>query len=182
MTPRASLLLCVLVLTAIALWPDGVTNPGVAVAAQESQASVPQYKVDPSWPKPLPNNWLLGGVSGIAVDERDHVWILHRPRVLTEADPAPGQGPPATRTCCVPAPSVIEFDPAGNVVQAWGGKDGPGYKWPLSEHGIEIDRQGNVWTTDEGQSRRPTMGGYVVQKFTRDGKFLFQDRQLRRHR
>ena len=174
MTPRASLILCALVLTAVALWPGGVTNRGVAVAAQESQAGVPQYTVDPSWPKPLPNNWLLGGVSGIAVDERDHVWILHRPRVLTEADPAPGQGPPGTRTCCVPAPSVIEFDPAGNVVQAWGGKDGPGYKWPLSEHGIEIDRQGNVWTTDEGQSRRPTMGGYVVQKFTRDGKFLLQ--------
>src|SRR5689334_6915609 len=84
---------------------------------------VPQYKVDPYWPKQLPDNWLLSEVSGVAVDSRDHVWVLHRPEKF-----APTDGPPPTSVCCKPAPPVVEFDPDGKVVQGWGGSDA--YKWP----------------------------------------------------
>jgi len=174
MARRASLIVAALILTGLALWPAGAKNGGIAVSAQESQAGVPEYKVDPNWPKPLPNNWLLGGVSGVTVDDRDHVWILHRPKVLIDKDPQPGQGPPATTNCCVPAPSVIEFDQDGKVVQAWGGQSTPQYQWPYSEHGIDVDRQGNVWVTDEGNSRRPNDGGFIVLKFTRTGQFVLQ--------
>ena len=157
-----------LILTSCAAPPESLEEGGGSVAAQQSPAGVPEYRVDPFWPKPLPDNWLLGGVSGVTVDEQDHVWILHRPKRL-------GQGAPSSvRRCCVAAPAVIEFDPEGNVVQAWGGEAGEGYPWPFSEHGIEVDRLGNVWTTDEGRSETPTDGGYMVQKFTRDGKFLLQ--------
>jgi hypothetical protein len=174
MTARASVMVGALILTGLALLPETVKNGGIVVSAQESQAGVPEYKVDPNWPKPLPNNWLLGGVSGITVDDRDHVWILHRPKVLTDKDPQPGQGPPSTANCCVPAPSVIEFDPEGKVVQAWGGNSTDQYHWPYSEHGIDVDRQGNVWVTDEGNSRRPNDGGFIVLKFTRTGQFVMQ--------
>src|SRR3954464_10115437 len=87
----------------------------VAIAAA---AEVPQFEVDPFWPKPLPNNWTLGQVGGIAVDERDHVWIIQRPSSLTRGERLAATNPP-TAKCCVPAPSIIEFDPEGNVVQAW---------------------------------------------------------------
>ena len=132
---------------------------GTAVQAQRAQSPVPQYRVDPFWPQALPENWILGEVSGVAVDSSDHVWILHRPRTLTAKD-----GPPPTSVCCVPAPPVIEFDPAGKVVQAWGGSDG--YEWPTREHGISIDPQGNVWVTFTGPTE------HIVSKFTRSGKFL----------
>ena len=49
----------------------------------QSSSTAPQYKIDPFWPKPLPNNWIIGQVSGLAVDLHDHIWIVHRPRSLT---------------------------------------------------------------------------------------------------
>src|SRR3954471_8018507 len=76
-----------------------------SIQAQRAQPSAPEYRVDPFWPQALPENWILSEVSGVAVDSRDHVWIVHRPRSLTEKD-----GPPPTSVCCVPAPPVIEFD------------------------------------------------------------------------
>src|SRR5882672_1173805 len=88
---------------------------------------VPQFQVDASWPKALPNNWTIGQVGGIAVDAQDHVWIIHRPRSLTADEKGATLTPPRNK-CCVPAPPVIEFDPAGNVVRAWGGP-GAGYDW-----------------------------------------------------
>jgi len=126
---------------------------------------VPKFEVDPFLPKPLPNNWALGQVGGIAVDERDHVWIIHRPDSLTPAEKAASFTPPRAK-CCVPAPSVIEFDPEGNVVQAWGGP-GQGYDWPKREHGIRID-QNFVWFSGNHAD-----DGFVV-KFTRGGKFVMQ--------
>jgi hypothetical protein len=126
--------------------------------------SLPKYEADFYWPKPLPNNWMLGEVSGVSVDSRDHVWIIHRPRTLSEHDRygAEGKG-----DCCVPAPAVIEFDQAGNVVQAWGGP-GQGYEWPENEHGIFVDHKDNVWVGGNA------MKDAQILKFTRAGKFLFQ--------
>ena len=90
---------------------------------------VPKFEVDPFWPKPLPNNWTLGQVAGVAVDERDHVWIMQRPRSLRALRERRRARTRRASQCCVPAPPVIEFDPEGNVVQAWGGP-GAGYEWP----------------------------------------------------
>src|SRR5690242_15400791 len=91
----------------------------IAWTALAGAAEVPKFEVDPFWPKPLPNNWTLGQVAGVAVDERDHVWIMQRPRSLSRLESAAGQRPPRAK-CCVAAPPVMEFDPEGNVVQAWG--------------------------------------------------------------
>src|SRR5262245_56169144 len=99
----------------------------------------PVFALDPAWPKPLPNKWVIGAVGGITVDARDHVWVVHRPNTLTEVETFAAKNPPLAE-CCVPAPSVIEFDPEGNVVQAWGGP-GTGYQWPETEHGIFVDHK-----------------------------------------
>src|SRR5437870_13763431 len=84
------------------------------------------YAVDAAWPKPLPNNWNLGQVAGIAVDARDHVWLIHRPKTLIDEEKGAALSPPRAK-CCVAAPPVIEFDGQCDVVPAWGGP-GPGYE------------------------------------------------------
>jgi hypothetical protein len=127
---------------------------------------VPQFKVDPFWPKPLPDNWILGQVSGIAVDKNDHIWIIHRPSTLLDDEKDALSDPPATR-CCKPAPSVIEFDTDGNLLRHWGGA-GEGYDWPKNEHGILVDSDGNVWIAGNDPS------DHQILKFTPDGKFLQQ--------
>ncbi len=132
----------------------------------QSASSPPTHRVDATWPKPLPNNWILGQVSGLAVDSRDHVWILHRPLSIPKPELAAAQQPPQAK-CCVQAPAVIEFDPAGNVVQAWGGA-GQGYDWPKNEHGLHVDADGNVWI-----GANDPLDGHVL-KFSREGKFLMQ--------
>src|SRR5262245_63787907 len=137
------------------------------VDAQDRTAlQAPKFEVDPLWPKPLPNNWVLGQVIGLTVDSRDHVWIVHRDNLLGANEAAADQNPPIA-SCCSKAPPVLEFDPAGSVVGHWGGP-GAGYDWPESNHGIFIDHKENVW-----------IGGNVgtdahVLKFTRDGKFIAQ--------
>src|ERR1700749_795774 len=84
------------------------------------EVALPGYTVDAAWPKPLPNNWILGQVAGIAVDAKDHVWLIHRPKPLIDEEKGGSFNPPRAK-CCVPAPAVIEFDPEGNVVRSWGG-------------------------------------------------------------
>jgi hypothetical protein len=124
-------------------------------------SEVPQFQVDPFWPKPLPNNWILGQVSGIAVDANDHVWITHRPGSLTQREAGQVQEP-RWADCCVPAPPVIEFDANGEVVRAWGGATETDL-WPRSEHGIYVDAEGNVWCGSMDE---------IVIKSTPDGKRL----------
>lgn len=132
---------------------------------------VPQYQVDPFWPKPLPNNWGIGQAAGVATDGRDHVWVIHRPRSMTEDERGAALTPPRSM-CCIPAPPILEFDPDGNLVQAWGG---PGHhpSWPENEHGIHVDAADNVWIAGNGAN------DHVLLKFTRDGRFLLQ---IGRHR
>ena len=122
---------------------------------------VPEYRVDPFWARELPNNWMLGQVSGIAVDAEDHVWVLHRPRTL-DARQRGEEG-----MCCVPAPPVIELASDGSVLRSWGGP-GDGYEWPESEHGIHIDHQGHVWIGGNAAT-----DAHIL-KFTADGDFLLQ--------
>ncbi|HEV8263641.1 MAG TPA: fumarylacetoacetate hydrolase family protein [Gemmatimonadales bacterium] len=135
----------------------------------------PQYQVDPFWPRELPNNWIIGQVSGVAVGPNDHIWIVHRPRTLTAREAGAVQNPPLS-TCCVPAPSVLELDQDGNVVRAWGGPAAPGGAsgenrasfWPGTEHGITVDAAGNVWIGSNGRADN------VVLKFSAEGRFLLQ--------
>jgi DNA-binding beta-propeller fold protein YncE len=124
------------------------------------------FQVDTSWPKPLPNNWILGQVAGVAVDARDHVWIIQRPKTLVDEEKGAAFNPPRAK-CCVPAPAVIEFDIDGSVLRAWGGP-GPGYEWPENEHGIYVDHDGNVWIGGNDPKDNQIL------KFTPDGKFLMQ--------
>ena len=135
-----------------------LTLPTLACAAP---SDIPAFRVDPFWASELPNNWILGQVSGVSVDDRDHVWIVHRPRTL-DARQRGEEG-----MCCVSAPPVIEIDPEGSVVRSWGGP-GEGFEWPESEHGIHVDPQGNVWIGGNG------VGDAHVLKFTADGEFLLQ--------
>ncbi len=110
---------------------------GVQAQAQTPKAGVPQFQVDALWPKDLPNNWLLGQVSGLTSDRNNNVWIVNRPDSLSKRERAAEQKPPEAKCCAVP-PAVIVFDQAGNVIKHWGGP-GQGYNWPKSEHGIYID-------------------------------------------
>ena len=153
--------------------------------AGDEVTSIPQFKVDPFWPKPLPNNWLAGEIAGIAVDSEDHILVLQRPGTLDEGELGAAQSPPIS-VCCMPAPPVLEFDAEGNLLDSWGGP-GEGYDWPGIEHGLAIDYKGNVWVGGEG-SRDPETGtghslhgddepmckDHQVLKFSRDGKFLLQ--------
>ncbi len=130
----------------------------VAVPVAQRPGQAPTFAVDPAWPRPLPGRWLLGARAGVAVDSRDHVWIVHRPATLQ---------PNETRSIWHAAPPVIEFDPAGNVVSSWGGP-GEGYEWPDLEHGIYVDPDDNVWIGGGGEKDAQIL------KFTRQGKFLLQ--------
>jgi len=135
-----------------------------AEAVQMVQA--PRFEVDPFWPKPLPNGWVLGMAIGVAVDASDHVWIVHRADTLSPIEAAADQNPPAA-ACCRKAPPVLEFDPDGNLVGHWGGP-GEGYEWPLSNHGIFVDHRNHVWIGgNDGKDAH-------VLKFTRQGTFLMQ--------
>ena len=136
----------------------------VVGAAQAADA--PKFQVDPAWPKPLPNNWIMGQAAGVAVDAQDHVWVVQRPKTLTDDEKAASLSPPRTK-CCVAAPPVMEFDQEGNLIKAWGGK-GEGFDWPDNEHGIYIDQKGFVWLAGNGER-----DGQIL-KFTRDGKFVMQ--------
>jgi hypothetical protein len=144
------------------------THPGTNIGdpAAAHKGGVPQFQVDPFWPKPLPNNWILGQVSGVAVDRRNHVWIIHRPRSLSEREVGAIQTPPWSK-CCYPAPPVLVFDQSGNLVRAWGGP-GSGYEWPQTEHGIYVDDSDFVWTAGSGAKDSQIL------KFTLDGRFVLQ--------
>jgi DNA-binding beta-propeller fold protein YncE len=135
--------------------------------AQANTVQAPMFEVDPLWPKPLPNGWLLGMVIGAWVDEQDHIWIIHRSSATLHNNEKGAELTPPIAECCRGAPPVLRFDPAGNLTGHWGGP-GPGYEWPLSNHGIAVDHKGNVWIGGNGKA-----DAHVL-KFTRDGKFLQQ--------
>jgi DNA-binding beta-propeller fold protein YncE len=145
----------------------GVAFAAGIAAIVAAQASAPTFAVDPSWPKPLPNNWILGEASGIAVDAQDHIWVLQRPRSVGAV--ARGAAPPTPPPTGVAAPSVLEFDTAGNFLQAWGGPGtGNGYEWPNNEHGLSVDSKNNLWVTGGGARDAEVL------KFTSAGKFVLQ--------
>ena len=133
----------------LCLYACGSTTPQSGPARE-----VPRFEADPSWPK-LPDKWVWGQVSSVALDERDHAWILQRPGSIRTDQKGRA------------APPVMEFDAAGVFVQGWGGP-GEGYDWPEIEHGIYVDPKGYVWIGGNGKT------DHSLLKFTRDGKFLMQ--------
>ncbi len=79
----------------------------------------PRFEVDPYWPKPLPNHWILGQTIGVSADPQDHIWIIHRVGSL-EAGEQHATTNPRIAQCCAPAPPVLEFDQEGNLIGALG--------------------------------------------------------------
>ena len=176
-----------------------------------ASGSAPSFVVDAGWPKPLPNNWRVSQIGGLFVDRHDNIWVYHRPRAL-DASSAGGLGIAGTNEsgvpvsalghprpyadqrsgCCVPAPSVLKFDPAGNLLDAWGGPADPGFLeencreedgcfWPAREHGIFVDHNDFVYISGNGQNFfgqfpwAATFGDDShVLKFTADGEFIYQ--------
>lgn len=143
----------------------GVSHPplGKALAAPSSNRHVPKFEADPLWPK-LPNNWVFGEVSAVAVGPRDHVWVLHRPRTVAFEQKAHA------------APAVLEFDEAGKFVRAWGGP-AEGYEWPDTEHNIYVDYKGNFWIGGSNPTAslpQGTKSDDMLLKFTNAGKFVMQ--------
>ena len=139
----------------------GLVVLGVAsgLGAQEP----PTYTVDPFWPKPLPNKWIMQQVPTLVVDNDDHIWVFNRSRGIRPDENGASTTPPRT-DCCIAGPAVLEFDTEGNLLNAWGG---PGYvpNWPR-EQTIAVDGEGNVWISG-------TRPGSSILKFSRDGKLLW---------
>jgi WD40 repeat protein len=176
----------------------GVLQGGVS-AQGAGDVMVPMFTVDPLWPKPLPNHWILGATIGLAADAKDNVWIIHRPGSLEQKESYSTRG---EADCCTAAPDVLEFSPAGALLNHWGKVEG--HDWPTSNHGITVDRDGNVWLgangagqpgpapgsaaqfaaagrgapapaatqNREGGGERGTYHDSFILKFTPDGKFL----------
>jgi hypothetical protein len=134
---------------------------GPASAAPDAKnLKVPVFELDTAWPK-LPNNWVVGNVSKVTVDQHDNVWFIHRPRTV-----------PAGKTS---APPVVELDANGNFIQAWGG-EGAGYDWPDAEHNVFVDYKDNVWisgSSPSGQSKTQRSDDMLI-KFTNKGQLIFQ--------
>jgi DNA-binding beta-propeller fold protein YncE len=176
--------------------PIAVASLALAASTLSGQAP-PSFQVDPLWPRPLPNHWLLGSVTGVAVDAQDHIWVVHRgyESMTARTEIGAATNPKTAEECCVPAPPVLEFDQAGNLVSHWGGP-GQTYEWPVSPGGLAVDARGNVWITAAGPPEIPgsanattgrgraTGGGRAatpsrpqdahVLKFSRKGDFLLQ--------
>jgi hypothetical protein len=172
-------------------------------AVEAAGVMAPRFEVDPLWPKPLPNHWILGQTIGVSVDAQDHVWIIHRAGSLEAGEQHATTNPPIAQ-CCAPAPPILQFDQEGTLVSSWGGP-GAGYDWPESNHGVTIDYKGNVWiggnsaapppsaargqagrgqraagggaaaaTQDEGNAGGLGTNDAMILKFTQAGKFLMQ--------
>jgi DNA-binding beta-propeller fold protein YncE len=152
-------------------------NRPVDASGPSVPAGVPHFAVDPFWPKPMPNNWILGQVAGLDIDADGLIWLIHRPWTAqgTNAGSTPRQEDrgniwghePLQSLCCTTAPPVIAFDAEGNVVHAWGGSTAQ-YDWFNSEHGIHVDHNGYVWVAGNGTD------DHHMLKFTKDGQFVLQ--------
>jgi sugar lactone lactonase YvrE len=152
----------VVILTALgcgqAMLQSKADAPGNTVEA-------PRFEVDPLWPRPLPDHWVVGRIVGVWVDDQDHIWVVQTGNNHLDAneralDHKVGE-------CCTAAPPVLVFDASGNLVRSWGGP-GQGYEWPQSNHGIHVDYKGNVWIGGNGEKDAHLL------KFTKDGKLLMQ--------
>jgi len=136
----------------------------LALAQVATAQKPPAYKVDPAWPKRLPNKWSMQQIVDIYVDKDDHIWALNRADDARPDELGAATTPPRSE-CCVLGPEVLEFDTEGNVLKAWGNQTYvPG--WPGRLQTLAVDREGNVWISG-------TKPGDSIIKFTSDGKLLW---------
>src|SRR6185312_948878 len=130
--------------------------------ARDVPVQAPLFDVDLMWPRPMPNRWILGSSTGVAVDRRDHVFVVNLTDSFNQRTEMGSATNPPTGECCTPAPNVLEYDAAGALVNHWGGP-GPGYDWPEQNAGVAVDDSGFVWIGGAGgQDTR-------ILKFTNDG-------------
>jgi len=130
----------------------------VMLATVSGSAQGPSYRVVPLWPQPLPNHWVLGSITGVAVDAQDHVWVTHRGADSLEGnEKGMMANPPTSTLCCVAAPFILELDPTGRVLSTFGGP-GQGYQWPQSPGALTVDAKGNVWVAAAGIDAAPAGG------------------------
>jgi hypothetical protein len=136
----------------------------LAVSPAARAQDPPVYRVDPFWPKRLPNKWSTQQFVDIYVSKDDHIWAINR-RVDARPDELGAMTNPPRSECCVLGPEILEFDADGNVLKAWGG---PNYVpgWPGRLQTLTVDREGNVWISG-------TMPGDSILKFSSDGKLLW---------
>ena len=120
------------------------------LGAQEPTA--PKFKFDPDWPKPLPNKWKLGGVTGLAVDKDDYVWVLDRPNDLTDIELEAELTPPLA-DCCVRPPAMVHIDKNGNVIGSFDAPQG---------HGMAVDSKGFVYIGQDTVRKYDPKSGKVV--------------------
>ena len=166
--PREVLACTLLVAAPLVVAGCGAESSGsdATTGAVASNGVAPSYVVDPSWPREMPDDWIMGSVTAVFVDARDHVWVTHLPETLTEEEISAVQDPPIG-ICCRPAPVVVEFDPDGNVVQGWGDPSTQDVsQFPRNAHGLFVDHEDNVWIG--------TYRHHRVMKFSRSGDLLMQ--------
>ncbi len=119
--------------------------------------TAPSYSFDPTWPKPYPNNWKIGGVTGLAVDSNDNVWVLNRPNDLTAIELNAEHTPPLA-LCCVRPPSMIHIDKNGNVIGSFDAPQG---------HGMDVDDEGFVYLGQDTVRKYDPRTGQVVAEMAR---------------
>jgi len=132
--------------------------------AQPADPLVPYFEADPYWPRPLPHHWRLGQTIGVSIDAHQNVWIIHRPASLERMESYATRG---EADCCSAAPDVLEFDPAGNVINSFGPV--AGHDWPSSNHGITVDKDGNVWLGGNGSEQPASYKPGSLEQYPRRG-------------
>ena len=126
-----------------------------------AQALPNPYRLVDGWAK-LPGGRQMGAVGGVTVDpDGRHIWAIIR----CDATARERFGDECLDS---DLDSVLKFDPDGTVVESFGGGM---FIWP---HGIDVDREGNVWVTDAVSEARTPEGtrGHQVVKFSPTGEVL----------
>src|ERR1700722_2961547 len=157
------------IMTRVSAWLMGLISVCSFAGLARAQ-DIPRWTVDPSWPKPLPHNWMLGHPDKVVVDKNGNIWVGNyvssMDRRIDHEQMGLAQTPPIAE-CCTFAPGVVEFDPQGNVLREWGGR---GYipEWPEAPRAFWVDKKMNVVI---GGNHPPDRS---VLKFSEDGKLLLE--------
>lgn len=127
----------------------GLTLPIIAVTLISAIYAAVDVSATNSLPNPyLPvENWAQlpagvqwGPVIGVQPDAHGNIWVFHRSE-----------------------PPILEFDASGKFLKSFGAG------MFVQPHGLAIDHEGNIWTTD--QQGKDGKGQQVI-KFSPDGKVL----------
>jgi len=121
------------------------------------------YRIAEGWAQ-LPNGRPMGAVGKVAIDpDGRRIWAVVRCERLED----PARFGDECRDS--KADPIVQFSPEGKVLKSFGGGL---FIWP---HGLDVDKDGNVWVTDAVAANRTPKGdmrGQVVVKFSPDGKVL----------